>query len=82
MKVQDKVITDLGSFVETVEIETDTDKGIYIEMKYVNSDKTNPNHKQRIMLDEKIIKKIIKMYNLSRNEERERKSEVHNVRKT
>ena len=82
MKVQDEVITDFGSFKETVEIETDTDKGIYIELKYVNSDKTNPNRKQHIMLDEKIIKKIIKMYNLSRNEERERKSEEHNVRKT
>ena len=81
MKVQDKVITDLGSFVETVEIKTNTDKGIYIDLEYINSDKTNPFRNQRIRLDEKIIKKIIKMYNLSRNEERERKSEAHNVRK-
>ena len=82
MKVQDEVITDFGSFTETVEIETDTDEGIFIELKYTNSDETNPNRKQRIRLNEKIIKKIIKVYNLSRNEERERKSEIQNVRKT
>ena len=81
MKVQDKVITDFGSFKETVEIKTDTDEGIYIDLKYTNSDETNPRSNQLIRLNEKIIKKIIKVYNLSRNEERERKSEEHNVRR-
>lgn len=82
MEIKDMVVTDFGSFKVTVEIETDTDEGIYIDLKYTNSDKTNPNRKQYITLDEKMIKKIIKIYNLSRNEERERKSEVCNVRKT
>ena len=82
MKVQDKVVTDFGSFKEIVEIKTDTDEGIYIDLEYTNSDETNPRSNQLIRLNEKIIKKIIKVYNLSRNEERERKSEIQNVRKT
>ena len=82
MKVEDKVVKDFGNFKETVEIKADTDEGIYIDLRYTNSDKTNPRSDQLIRLDEKIIKKIIKVYNLSKNEERERKSEIKNVRKT
>ena len=82
MKVEDKVVKDLGSFKETVEIKANTDEGIYIDLRYISSDKTNPRSNQFIRLDEKIIKKIIKVYNISKNEERERKSEEHNVRKT
>ncbi|MCK5015113.1 MAG: hypothetical protein KAS66_14985, partial [Candidatus Omnitrophica bacterium] len=69
---------------ETVEIktDTDTDEGIYIDLEYTNNDETDSRSNQLIRLNERIIKKIIKVYNLSKNEERERKSEAHNVRKT
>ena len=76
MLIKEKVVNDLGGLIEVIRIETDTDKGIFIDIECMMSDETHPRNNQRIKLDEKAMKKLIKVYEIAKEEAQERHDEA------
>ena len=71
MEIKDKVVTNSDSFTEIVEIKIDTNEGIFIDLEYTNTDESNQLNKQKIKLNEKVVKKIIAIYRIAKSEEQE-----------